>query len=354
MKTRQELVKSNNEDLSKRSRAKLLGVNLSSCYVKPKAIADDTVTLMNEIREIYGRRPFQGYRRITWDLKDLGYEINHKKVYRLMKMMGIEAVCPKKNLSKRNHEHKVYRYLLKENPPLKPHDVWCVDITYIKIATGFIYLTGLIDVVSRHVMGWHVSTSLDTESCLRALEMAIATGYKPKIINSDQGCQFTSTEWIYQLTLLGVRISMDGKGRALDNIPVERFWRTVKYEEVYLNTYESVPDARASLNAYIHWYNHSRRHSGINHHRPYEVMIGKAEATQWAFMHKVETKEKNIETNENQACGYVERSATFPRDPQGPTTTTAFSRLLKKEKAEIKQQQKKVNKPMNLSSKIAA
>ena len=184
MKVRQDLVKSKSKDLSKRSRAKLLDVNLSSCYVKPKAIADDNVTIMNEIREIYTMRPFQGYRRITWDLKDLGYLINRKKVYRLMKLMWIEAVYPKKNLSKRNHEHKVFPYLLKEHPPLKPHDVWCVDITYIKIATGFIYLTALIDVVSRHVMGWHVSASLDTESCLRALEIAIATGYKPKIIYS--------------------------------------------------------------------------------------------------------------------------------------------------------------------------
>lgn len=353
MKIRQELVKSDYKDLSKRSRAKLLDVNLSSCYVKPRAIADDTVTIMNEIREIYAMRPFQGYRRITWDLKDLGYTINRKKVYRLMKLMGIEAVYPKKNLSKHNHEHKVFPYLLKEHPPLKPHDVWCVDITYIKIATGFIYLTALIDVVSRHVMGCHVSTSLDTESCLRSLEMAIAKGYKPKIINSDQGCQFTSQEWIYQLTLLGVIISMDGKGRALDNIPIERFWRTIKYEEVYLNNYESVKEAKASLDAYIHWYNHSRRHSGINHHRPYEVMTGKAEATRWAFMQTPKLGE-SLESKENQACRYVDKSSTYPRDPQGPTTTAASSHLLKKEKTEIKQQQKKVKQAMNLSSKIAA
>ena len=350
MKDRQELVKSDDQHLSKRCRAKLLDVNLSSCYVKHKLNTDDTVTLMNEIREIYAMRPFQGYRRITWDLKDLGYEINRKKVYRLMKLMGIEAVYPKKNLSKRNHEHKVYPYLLKEHPALKPHDVWCVDITYIKIATGFIYLTALIDVVSRHVMGWHTATSLDTESCLRALEMAIGSGYKPKIINSDQGCQFTSQEWIYQLTLLGVRISMDGKGRALDNIPIERFWRTVKYEEVYLNTYESVKEARASLNAYIHWYNHKRRHSGINHHRPYEVMIGKEQASQWAFMQSPKLAE-GLEIKENQACGCVDKSKTYPRNPQGPTTTNI---LIVKEKKEIKQQQKKANKPMNLSSRKAA
>lgn len=335
MKTRQELVKSDDKDLSKRSRSRLLGVNLSSCYVKRKAISDDAVTIMNEIREIYAMRPFQGYRRITWDLKDLGYEINRKKVYRLMKLMDLEAVYPKKNLSKRNHEHKFFPYLLREHPPLKPHDVWCVDITYINIATGFIYLTALIDVVSRHVMGWHLSTSLDTESCLRALEMAIATGYQSKIINSDQGCQFTSQEWIYQLTLLGIKISMDGKGRALDNIPIERFWRTIKYEEVYLNTYETVREARASLDAYIHWYNHSRRHSGINHHRPYEVMTGKRDATQWTFMHKAEM----VESKETQTYGYVDKSST--------------THAIHKEKAEIKQQNK-VNQTMNLSSRKAA
>jgi len=350
MKARQALVKSDDQDLSKRSRSKLLGVNLSSCYVKLKAIADDTVTIMNEIREIYAMRPFYGYRRITWDLKDLGHEINRKKVYRLMKLMGIEAVYPKKNLSKRNHEHKVFPYLLIDHPPLKPHDVWCVDITYIKIATGFIYLTGLIDVVSRHVMGWHVSTSLDTESCLRALEMAVGTGYRPKIINSDQGCQFTSHEWIYQITLLKVKISMDGKGRALDNIPIERFWRTVKYEEVYLNTYESVREAKVSLDSYIHWYNNKRRHSGINHHRPHEVMTGKAEARQWAFMQGPKLAE-GLESKETQAYGYVEKSATFPRDPQSPTTTNIS---IVQEKKEIKQHEKKVKKAMNLSSKIAA
>jgi hypothetical protein len=177
--------------------------------------------------------------------------------------------------------------------------------------------------------------------------MAIGTGYKPKIINSDQGCQFTSQEWIYQLTLLGVRISMDGKGRALDNIPIERFWRTVKYEEVYLNTYESVGEAKSSLDAYIHWYNHRRRHSGINHHMPYEVMTGKRDATQWAFMPKAEM----FENKETQACGYVDNSTSYHTYPQGPTTTTTH---MVKEKKEIKQQQKKVKQAMNLSSKIAA
>ena len=156
MKERKIKVQFSYPFLSKRARAALLGVNLSSCYVKPVAKSEDVVTIMNEIRELYAVRPFQGYRRMTFDLKDLGYEINNKKVYRLMKLMCLQAVYPKKNLSKRNHEHKVYPYLLKQRPPLKPHDAWCVDITYIKIANA------LIDVVSRCVMGFNVSTSLDT------------------------------------------------------------------------------------------------------------------------------------------------------------------------------------------------
>ena len=180
--------------------------------------APDTVDILNTLREIYAHRPFQGYRRITDDLKDLGQDINHKRVYRLMRLIGLQAVYPKKNLSKRRQEDAVFPYLLKEQTPQEPHDCWCVDITYIKTAKGFIYLTALIDVVSRCVMGYSVSPFLDTENCLDALDMALKTGHKPKIINSDQGCQFTSQAWVYSLRLLGVQISMDGKGRCLDNI----------------------------------------------------------------------------------------------------------------------------------------
>jgi putative transposase len=215
MKERQARVMDLHESLSKRTKAKLLGVNLSTCYLKPKPIGDDEVTLMNEIQDIYSRHPFKGYRRITWDLKDLGHTINRKRVYGLMQKMGLQGIYPKKKLSQRNQQHKVYPYLLKENPPQKPFDAWCVDITYIKIARGFVYLTALIDVVSQFIVGYHVSTSLDTESSLRALEMAISKGYRPGIINRDQGCQFTSQEWLYNMALLGIRVSMDGKGRCI-------------------------------------------------------------------------------------------------------------------------------------------
>jgi putative transposase len=260
--------------LSKRFKARALGVHLPNCYGKAKVVPGADITLMNEIQDIYTKRPFQGYRRMTWDLKDLGYAINHKRVYRLMKAMGLQAIYPKKNLSKRNQVHKVYPYLLKEHPPQKPHDAYYVDITYLKMAVGFVYLIALIDGISGYIVGHYVSTTLDTESCLRALENAINAGNCPKIMNTDQGCQFTAQEWLYALSLLQIRVSMVGKGRCLDNIPIERFWRTIKYEEVYLKTYETVIDARDAITDYINWYNHSRRHSALGYKRPYEVMQG--------------------------------------------------------------------------------
>lgn len=317
MKDRKTKVMEPHETLSKRSKAKLLDVNLSSCYRKSKPVRTDEVTLMNEIRDIYSQHPFKGYRKITWDLKDLGHDINHKRVYRLMQKMGLQAVYPKKNLSQRNEQHKVYPYLLKENPPQKPHDAWCVDLTYIKIGNGFVYLTALIDVVSRFVVGYYVSTSLDTECCLRALEMAISQGYRAGIINTDQGCQFTSQEWLYNMSLLGIMVSMDGKGRCLDNIPIERFWRTVKYEEVYLKSYESVQEARESLGKYIFWYNNERRHSGLKYNRPYEVLMGIKQADRWPFQRGDE---------------YVDNSDELTHKFTPPTTKSSLLNLL-----EIKQ-----------------
>jgi len=274
MNLRIELALEPNEDLSIRQRCELLSLPRSTVYYQSSNQDGNAADLMNEIREIYERHPFKGYKRITDDLRDKNYIINHKRVYRLMKIMGLQAIYPKKNLSRRRQNDAVYPYLLKDRPPMRSHDCWCIDITYIKMAHGFIYLTALIDVVSRCIMGWQASTCLDTDGCLDALEMAIKTGYKPKIINSDQGCQFTSQDWIYSLKLLEIDISMDGKGRYLDNIFIERFWRTIKYEEVYLRTYETVLEAKNALGTYIQWYNLERRHSSLGKKKPYEVMTG--------------------------------------------------------------------------------
>lgn len=329
MTKRLELAGTPDKRLSVRQKCGLLSVNRSTLYYKARPLLDTHMaTHMNEIGDIYARHPFKGYKRICDDLRDKGYEINHKRVHRLMKIMGLQAVYPKKNLSKRRQKDVVFPYLLPDHPPEKPHDCWSVDITYIKMPNGFLYLTALIDVVSRCVMGYSLSPCLETESCLSALEMAIKTGYSPKIINSDQGGQFTSQDWLYNLALLRVRVSMNGKGRCLDNIPVERFWRTLKYEEVYLKTYDTVAQARENIGAYITWYNHERRHSGIEKNRPYEVATGIKKAEKWPFQYR---------------RGYVDNCDQLP--DRSPPTTTETS-ILNKPKKEYKR--------MNLSSKIAA
>jgi putative transposase len=306
MKQRRRWAQHETAQISLRQKCALLSVNRSSVYYEPTPVVQDDVGLMNEIGDIYAKRPFQGYKRITDDLQDLGYSINHKKVYRLKQKMGLKTVYPKLNLSKRRMEDAVHPYLLRSHPPIKPHDCWCVDITYIKTSKGFVYLTALIDAVSRCVMGWSLSISLDTESCLDALVMALKSGYKPRIINSDQGCQFTSHDWTYSLSLLGIKISMDGKGRCLDNIPIERFWRTLKYEEVYLKTYDSVAEARQSLETYIQWYNHERRHSSLGKNRPHEVMIGKKIASKEAFL----TVNKNVENSTEFTHSFINTTTT--------------------------------------------
>lgn len=271
MKVRQTLVKQAHEHLSVRQKVVLLSVNRASLFYKAKPVGEDTVTLMNEIQDLYARHPFMGYRRITAMLRQQGFLINPKRILRLMRKMGLQAVYPKRNLSKRLQQDKVYPYLLRAHPPQKPNDAWCIDITYIKTAVGFVYLVALIDVVSRRVMGFDVSIFLETASSLRALDMALALGVKPVIINSDQGCQFTSQEWISALQANGIAVSMDGVGRCLDNIAIERFWRSLKYEEVYLKTYESVAEAKVALGQYINWYNTKRPHQSLNYRTPMAV-----------------------------------------------------------------------------------
>lgn len=300
MKERVSWVSIETKHLSIRQKCQLLSVNRSRIYyVSQKSDVDDT-TLRNEITDIYQRHPFMGYKRITHMLKDMHYEVNHKRIYRLKKEMGLTTLYPKINLSKRRQKDSIFPYLLKENTPLHVHDCWMVDITYIKMKKGFVYLTALIDVVSRCIMGWNVSTTLETDSCLKALNMALKSGFKPKIINSDQGCQFTSQDWVWTCVEHRIEISMDSVGRCLDNIFIERFWRTLKYEEVYLKTYDSVMEAKENLKRYIYWYNHERRHSSLNGDRPFHVMI---------------TENKTI-GNEN-----VENVHTFTHNFT-PTTTT--------------------------------
>ena len=250
-------------------RAKLLKVNRSTIYYR--SCKKEDVNLMNEIRSLYEKRCFLGYRRITEILnRELQIKVNAKRTLRLMRKMNLQAVYPKRNLSNRNKEDQVYPYLLRKRPPKSPNDCWAVDITYIRVCGGYAYLTALIDWVSRRIMGWNLSPFLDTSSCLQALNKGLKEGH-PNMINSDQGSQFTSKAWIELLKKHNIDISMDGKGRCIDNIHIERFWRSLKYEEVYLKSYESMKEARESIGSYIKFYNEERPHQSLGYKTPNEV-----------------------------------------------------------------------------------
>ena len=226
--------------------------------------------LMNQIDKQYTKTPFYGVPRITAWLKREGYEVNRKRIRRLMRVMGIEAIYPKPNLSKSLKEHKKYPYLLKGVTIEHPDQVWSTDITYIRLAQGFVYLVAIMDWHSRYVLSWELSNTLGKEFCLKALEDALRRS-KPGIFNTDQGSQFTSQEFTGRLQASGIRISMDGKGRVFDNIFVERLWRTVKYEEVYLHSYQSVREALLGLKRYFRFYNRERLHSSLGYMTPYEI-----------------------------------------------------------------------------------
>jgi putative transposase len=258
-----------NKEVNIKRQCQLLSVARSSIYYdsKPSSTENDDVMLLNEIRDIYQETPFYGYRRIEVELRKKGFVINHKKVQRLMTLGGIKAVYPTKRTTVANPNHKIFPYLLRDMVIDKPNQVWQVDITYIKIRHGFVYLICLIDIFSRKVMGWALSTFLSTEACLEALEMALNHGM-PEIINSDQGCQFTSNAWIDMLTINNIKVSMDGKGRWADNVYIERFWRSIKYENVYLNSFDSVDQAYEALKNYIEFYNQRRPHQKLNYHTP--------------------------------------------------------------------------------------
>jgi putative transposase len=226
---------------------------------------------MNLIRDIWLAYPFYGYRKITIILRrDYKKEINKKRVLRLMQEAGIQAIYPKPKLSMGNKAHKVYPYLLKDMRITKPNQVWMVDITYLKLNGRFIYLVALIDVYSRYIVGWNLSFDLDTANCLNALEMALKQG-KADIVNSDQGTQFTSGDWIDALNDYGIQISMDGKGRCIDNIYIERFWRTIKYEAIFLNDYEDYKALYDGVKNYIKFYLEERPHQALNYRTPKEL-----------------------------------------------------------------------------------
>ena len=252
------------EPLSIIRQCELLDLPRSTFYHVPKPVSEADLALMKLIDRCHMELPFYGSRRIVDWLGDEGYLVSRKRVQRLMRTMGIVAVYPKKNLSRANQAHRVYPYLLRNLNIDRPNQVWATDITYLPMARGFVYLVAVIDWYSRRVLSWRLANTLDSQFCVDALEDAIAKFGAPEIFNTDQGSQFTSEEFIGALKREEIQISMDGKGRWLDNVFVERLWRSVKYEEVYLKAYDNVGHARQSLDTYFRFYNEKRRHQSLD------------------------------------------------------------------------------------------
>jgi putative transposase len=247
-----------------------MGLPRSTAYYRPRPEDEMNVKLKEWIDKQYTARPYYGVPRMTVSLRQAGWKVNAKRVARLMREMGLRALCPKPHLSMPDQSHTVYPYLLRDLAVERPDQVWASDITYIRLRGGFVYLTAVMDWYSRAVLSWELSNTLDAAFCVAALERALRMS-QPEIFNSDQGCQYTSRAFTEQLTTAGVRISMDGRGRAFDNIFVERLWRTVKYEEVYLKEYASPVDARHNLEAYFRFYNHERPHQSLDWRTPMAV-----------------------------------------------------------------------------------
>lgn len=242
----------------------------SAWYYEPAQESVANLRLMRRIDEQYLKTPFYGTRRMAWRLSQHGVVINRKRVQRLMRLMGLEAIYPKPSTSVRCPEHRVYPYLLRNVAITRPNQVWSTDITYVPLRRGFLYLTAILDWYSRYVLSWRLSNTLDVGFCLEALDEALERG-RPEIFNTDQGVQFTSLAFTGRLEKAAVKISMDGRGRALDNVFVERLWRTVKYEELYLKDYDRPPEVEAGLTAYFRFYCHERPHQSLDYRTPAAV-----------------------------------------------------------------------------------
>lgn len=264
------LLEPDNKELSIVEQSDLLSLNRTSIYYKPLPPSEEEIAIKRRIDEIYTQYPFYGYRHITAQLRREGVMVNHKRIQKYMQEMGIQGICPGPNLSKRNKENTVYPYLLGGLTIDHPNQVWGIDITYIRLKHGWLYLVAIMDWFSRYVVGWELSQTLELPFVLEAVERALQMG-KPEIFNSDQGSHFTSPKYIELLLKNHVKISMDSKGRALDNIFVERLWRSLKYEEVYINEYETPRDARQSISKYLKYYNEERLYQSLGYSTPAEV-----------------------------------------------------------------------------------
>lgn len=271
---RKSWINPEHSQISLNAQLNLTALAKASYYYEPVKETDWNLELMALIDEIYTDCPFYGSRRMCAELKTQGHQVNRKRVIRLMQKMALQAIFPRKNLSKPEKGHAKYPYLLRDLKIDRADQVWATDITYIKIGGGYLYLTAVMDWYTRFVLSWRLSNTLDVGFCLEALEAALEIG-KPDIFNSDQGCQYTSSNFTGALKSQGIQISMDGKGRVFDNIFVERLWRSVKYEEVYLKRYETGKQAHDGLSRYMTFYNTKRLHQSLGYCTPSSVYYGK-------------------------------------------------------------------------------
>ncbi len=259
--------------MSVRRQCELLGLNRSSLYYEPASETSEDLGLMRRIDEQYTACPFYGSRRMSAWLIEQGEEVNRKRVQRLMRVMGLEAIYPKPRLSLAGKGHRIYPYLLRGVNIVRPDQVWSTDITYVPMSSGFMYLAAVIDWYSRYVITWRLSNTLDGSFCVEMLEEALRLG-KPEVFNTDQGVQFTASAFTGRLESAGVAVSMDGRGRALDHVFVERLWRGVKYEDIYIQCYESVPELHRGLARYFAFYNDERLHQALSYRTPAAVYRG--------------------------------------------------------------------------------
>ena len=252
----------------------LMGMARSSFYYRPVGESPENLRLMRRMDELYLNCPWYGSRQMVRALRRLGHEVGRKRVRRLMRVMGLRSVAPRPNTSRRAPGHRVYPYLLRDLAVVRPNQVWCADLTYLPMAHGFLYLVAIMDWYSRKVLSWGLSTTQDTLFCVHALAEALDSGGPPEVFNTDQGSQFTSTEWTGELASRGIRISMDGKGQWSDNVFIERLWRSLKYECVYLQAFAGCREARDGIGAWMRYYNEERPHSAFGGLTPAEAHAG--------------------------------------------------------------------------------
>jgi putative transposase len=267
------------ESLSIRRQCEILGLNRSGLYYESVGLDPEDLDLMRCIDKLHLELPFYGSRRIAREFRSQGLVVNRKRVQRLMRIMGLEAIAPKPNTSRPAPEHAVYPYLLRGLSIDRPNQVWAADITYIPLTHGYAYLVAIMDWCSRRVLSWRLSNSLDSEFCVEALDEALRRFGQPEIFNTDQGSQFTAVTFTDALLDRGIKISMDGKGRCIDNVFVERLWRSLKYEDVYLNDYDDLVEARVGIGRYFEFYNNRRQHQTLGYQTPasfYDCLITEA------------------------------------------------------------------------------